>query len=62
MKKFEPNLKKEPPSIESLFKGMENDAYTSVNIEKTSSFCKEAFNVPGNKKDICESLNNNFSD
>ena len=62
MKNIEPNLKKEPPSIESLFKDMENDAYTSANIKRTSYFCEEAFNVPGNKKDICESLNNNFSD
>jgi len=49
------------PSVESTSKKIkESDEYTSVNIDKTLNFCKEVFNTPENKKDICESLNNNF--
>ena len=61
MYKFEninPEIQKNPEDLKNPEK---NDNYTSVNLERTTYFCKEKFNNPENKKEICNSLNNNFS-
>ena len=58
IEKINIEIQKNPEDLKNPEK---NDNYTSVNIERTTDFCKEKFNIPENKKEICNSLNNNFS-
>jgi hypothetical protein len=61
MKNIKLNLKEKTSPFESLFENKEDNYYTSVNIKRTSSFCKEVFNISENKEDICKSLNTSFT-
>ena len=53
MSKFETNNQFEP-----TFKFIEK---TSVNIARTSEFCKDSFNTPKNQEEVCKSLDNTFA-
>ena len=62
LEKINNELIKNPDnSIDNTSKRIEEwNLYTSVNIERTSDFCKENFSKLENSSEICKTINNDF--